>query len=264
MKDSIKSIISYRGFIYSSVRREFQSRYQSSLLGPVWVFIQPISLILIYTIVFSTLMKAKLPGNSSHAAYSIFLCSGIIFWNLLSEIIIKSVNVFVSNSNVLKKLNFPKICLPAIIIISSSINFIILFCVFVFVMLVTDSLHALSILYIIPLIVLLIIFAISLGMILGIVNVFFRDVSQFVLVFMQFWFWLTPIVYPLNILPHWAKVIVELNPATGIVLGSQQIFVTGTFPDIRILIPVFSASILFSIIAFVIFKKRSSDMVDEL
>lgn len=264
MKDTIKNLISYRGFIYSSVRREFQSRYQSSLLGPVWVFIQPISLILIYTIVFSTLMKARLPGNNSHVAYSIFLCSGIIFWNLLSEIITKSVNVFVSNANVLKKLNFPKMCLPAIIITSSSINFLILFFVFVIVMLVTGSLHVLSILYIIPLIVLLIVFAISLGMILGIINVFFRDVGQFVLVFMQFWFWLTPIVYPLNILPHWAKIIVELNPVTGIVLGSQQIFVTGTFPDVILLVPAFAASVFCTVLAFILFKKRSSDMVDEL
>jgi lipopolysaccharide transport system permease protein len=264
MIDSFKSIIRYRGFITSSIRREFQSRYQSSILGPVWMFIQPISMILIYTIIFSTLMKARLPGNNDHFAYSIFLCSGIIIWNLFSEILNKSVTLFIRNANLLKKLSFPKMCLPVIVVLGSLLNFAILLGVFFVVLVFSGNVHLNSVVFVIPLVLLLTIFSISFGLITGIINVFFRDVGQFISVFMQFWFWLTPIVYPITILPRWAKEIVELNPITGIVVFSQKMFVYGDVSDFNQLIPAIIASIICSALCILLFKKRSKDMVDEL
>ncbi len=264
MIDSLKQLLRYRGFITSSVRREFQSRYQSSILGPVWMFIQPISLILIYTVIFSTLMKARLPGNSDHFAYSIFLCSGIIMWNLFSEILSKSVTVFIRNANLLKKLSFPKICLPVIVFWGSIINFAILLGVFILVLVFSGNVHFISLVLVIPLVLLLSAFAVSFGMITGIINVFFRDVGQFISVFMQFWFWLTPIVYPINILPSWAREIVELNPLTGIVVFSQKMFVYGDVSNYRMLLPSLISSIVCCALCIVLFKKRSKDMVDEL
>lgn len=264
MIDSLKQLLRYRGFITSSVRREFQSRYQSSILGPVWVFVQPISLILIYTIIFSTLMKARLPDNNNQFAYSIFLCSGIIMWNLFSEILSKSVTIFIKNGNLLKKLSFPKICLPVIVFSGSLINFAILLGVFFLVLIFSGNIHLISILLVFPLVLLLSLFAVSFGMITGIVNVFFRDVGQFITVFMQFWFWLTPIVYPITILPGWAKEIVELNPLTGIIIFSQKMFVYGDVTNYILLLPSVIWSIVCCVLCILLFKKRSKDMVDEL
>ena len=82
-----KALWRYRHFIFASVQREFQSRYTNSLFGFAWPFLQPAVMILIYTLVFSQLMQAKIPGVQGEASYSIFLCAGLIAWNLNAELL---------------------------------------------------------------------------------------------------------------------------------------------------------------------------------
>lgn len=77
------AIYRYRGFILGSVKREFQAKYQKSMLGATWLVLQPLSMILVYTLVFSQVMKARLPGDAGTFSYSIYLCIGIITWGLL-------------------------------------------------------------------------------------------------------------------------------------------------------------------------------------
>ncbi|HEN3635303.1 TPA: ABC transporter permease, partial [Yersinia enterocolitica] len=112
MKEMLLAIYRYRGFIFGSVKRDFQSRYQMSMLGISWLVLQPLSMIIVYTVIFSQLMQARLPQTSGSFSYSIYLCSGILTWGLFAEIISRSQNVFTDNANLLKKLNFPRICLP--------------------------------------------------------------------------------------------------------------------------------------------------------
>lgn len=135
----IGSISRYRGFIIDSIRRDFQSRYQSSFLGALWLILQPVAMISVYTLVFSSLMRARLPDMNSPFAYSIYLCSGVLTWGLFTETLNGLVNVFLNNANILKKLNFPRICLPIIVSVSSLINFLIIFALFVLFMLVSGT-----------------------------------------------------------------------------------------------------------------------------
>ena len=107
-----KSLWAYRGFILGSVKREFQSKYRNSLLGAAWTVINPLAMIIVYTVIFSQVMHAKLPGVTGNFAYSIYLCSGILIWGLFSEIVGRAQNVFIENANLLKKLSFPRLCLP--------------------------------------------------------------------------------------------------------------------------------------------------------
>jgi len=93
----------YRDFILGSVRREFEARYRNSLLGTAWAILQPLSMIIVYTLIFSQIMKAKLPGVNNSLGYSIYLCAGIIPWGLFSEIMLRGINVFTENANALKK-----------------------------------------------------------------------------------------------------------------------------------------------------------------
>lgn len=103
----IKAIWSYRGFIWGSVQREFQSRYRNSLLGSFWAILTPLATILIYTLIFSRLMQVRLPGMNDTLAYSIYLCAGILTWGLFAEIIGRCQTVFLENANMIKKLTFP-------------------------------------------------------------------------------------------------------------------------------------------------------------
>ena len=83
----LRSLWRYRGFVASTVAREFQVRYQNSLLGVLWTVLNPLAMILIYTLIFSRVMQARMPGIESPFAYSIFLMSGLLPWGLFSEIL---------------------------------------------------------------------------------------------------------------------------------------------------------------------------------
>ncbi len=113
----------YRDFILASVKREFTSRYLGTQLGIFWAVAQPLALILIYTMVFSEIMKPALAGHPTRFAYSIYLTSGVITWGLFGDLLGRSVGIFVQNANLLKKVSVPKVTLPAIASLSALLNF---------------------------------------------------------------------------------------------------------------------------------------------
>ncbi|WP_227725897.1 ABC transporter permease, partial [Yersinia proxima] len=116
----------------------------------------------------------------------------------------------------------------------------------------------------IPIVAITLLFSISLGMIIAVLNVFFRDVGQFIIVALQFWFWLTPIVYPVSILPMWVQNVIHYNPLTGLVISAQKIFVSGEVPLLSNLLPSIIATVIFSMLGLSLFRKYGKDMVDEL
>ncbi|WP_410107676.1 ABC transporter permease [Vibrio cholerae] len=258
------AIYNYRGFILGSIKRDFQSRYQRSMLGAVWLVLQPLVMILVYTLIFSQVMKLRLPENSGPYMYSIYLCSGIITWGLFSEILSKAKNVFIDNANLIKKLKFPKICLPVIIVLTAFVNFMIVFSIFVVFLIITGNFPGVLIMDFLLVLILQIILTIGVGMILGVLNVFFRDVGQLVDVILQVLFWATPIVYTISIVPSWAKFWIMLNPLARLISAYQAIFVHHKSPDWWFLFPVLIFSIIFCIIGMHLFRKHSADMVDEL
>ncbi|WAT03616.1 ABC transporter permease [Rouxiella badensis] len=264
MKDMLLAIYRYRGFIISSVKRDFQSRYQTSMLGALWLVLQPLAMILVYTLVFSQVMRARMPGEAGPFAYSIYLCSGVLTWALFTEILDKSQNVFLGNANLIKKLSFPKICLPITVILSAVLNFLIIFTLFILFLVFTGNFPNMLFFAVIPLLCVQLIFSVGLGMIFGVMNVFFRDVGQFVTVLLQFWFWFTPVVYVLNSLPEWARHILMYNPMARLMACYQSIFAYHKMPDWYSLWPVLLLGIIFCALGMRLFKKHSADMVDEL
>jgi lipopolysaccharide transport system permease protein len=261
---SFKSIWFYKDYILGSVKREFQSKYRNSLFGAIWTVLNPLAMILVYMVVFSKVMNARLPGVDGTFSYGIYLCSGVLTWNLFAEIIGRSQSMFLDNANILKKLAFPRLCLPVIVVGSAFVNFSIIFSLFSIFLLLTDSFPGLVYLAVLPLITLLILFAIGLGMILGVLNVFFRDVGHFSGIFLQFWFWLTPVVYPISIIPDRFRALIAWNPMALIVQAFQAIFVQNQWPDWESLWLVFLLAIFFCLIGFKLFRQHAGDMVDEL
>ncbi|MCG9563301.1 ABC transporter permease [Vibrio chagasii] len=264
MKALLLAIFNYRGFIIGSVKRDFQSRYQTSMLGAIWLIIQPLAMILVYTLIFSQVMKARLPGETGKYAYSIYLCSGILTWGLFAEIVGRSKNVFIDNSNLIKKMSFPKICLPVIIVSTAVINFAIIFSLFAIFLIILGQFPFDRIFDLIAVLLIQITFSAGIGMIVGVLNVFFRDVGQLVDVLLQFLFWSTPIVYAIDIISDQLHSIVMLNPMARIISSYQSIFVHQKSPEWSLLIPVVLISIVCCCIGLILFRKHSADMVDEL
>lgn len=254
----------YRDFIFASVVRDLKSKYNRSLLGVLWTFIHPLSMILIYTLVFTQVMRAKLPDISGQFSYGIYLCSGLLVWGFFSELCNRLLGVFIENANLIKKIKFPRVCLPVISFISSGINFIIIFAFFVIFLFFTDNFPFPSFLAFFPLTLIVSILALGIGVTLGVLNVFFRDVSHFFSIFMNFWFWLTPIVYPLQILPEFAKRILALNPMLPVIKGYQDIFVYSLWPDWKSLLYPLFVGLFFLFFSIFLYKNKYIDLIDEL
>ena len=260
----LKSLWAYRGFILGSVKREFQSKYRNSLLGAAWTIINPLAMIIVYTVIFSQIMRARLPGVDSAYAYSIYLCAGVLTWGLFAEIVGRGQNVFLENANLLKKLSFPRLCLPVTVVANAGLNFAIIFALFTTFLVLSGNFPGLPYLAVLPVLAVMIAFAIGLGITLGVLNVFFRDVGQFFGIFLQFWFWMTPIVYTVRILPESLQPYMNLNPMTRLMTAFQVILVNGEWPNWYSLWPVVALALTLCVIGFGLFRRHAGEMVDEL
>ena len=260
----LRSMWSYRGFISGSVKREFQSRYQNSLLGAAWTVLNPLAMIVVYTVIFSQVMRARLPGMDSGFAYSIYLCAGVLTWGLFAEIVGRAQNVFLEHANLIKKISFPRICLPVIVVFNAGINFAIIFGLFVLFLVASGSFPGISFIAVFPVLLIQVAFAIGLGIIVGVLNVFFRDVGQFFAVLLQFWFWLTPVVYPASILPERILPYFNFNPLVPLVTAYHDILVHARWPDWSSLVFPAVLAMLFCVIGIRMFRKRVGEIVDEL
>lgn len=260
----LKALWNYRGFILGNVKREFQSKYRNSLLGSAWTVLNPLAMIIVYTVIFSEVMQAKLAGSTGTYAYSIYLCAGVLTWGLFSEIVMRAQGMFIDNANFLKKINFPRMCLPITVVANSLVNFGIIFSLFTLFLIFTGNFPGVVYIALIPAIIVLVVFAIGLGITIGVLNVFFRDVGQFFGIFIQFWFWLTPIVYPMTILPAGIKPYVLMNPIAGVIGIFQSVLVKGIWPDWMTILPASVSAIILSMLGLHLFRKHAGEMVDEL
>lgn len=263
-QNSLKALWEYRFFILSSIKTEYKTRFASSKLGFFWMIIQPLSMVLIYSLVLSQIMKGKLPGVETQYAYPIYILSGVIGWTLFSEVLNRCLNIFVDNGNLLKKLSFPRLALPLIVIGSSTINFALMLFLTYFVLAILGYFPISSILWLIPLVFLTLLLAISLGLFFGILNVFIRDIGQLIGIVMQFWFWLTPIVYMISIVPAKFQDFLLYNPVTGIIMGFQSVILYEKRPDLNALIFPLIVAIVFLILTAIIYKKAGEEMMDVL
>ena len=259
-----KPLWAYRGFILGSVKREFHAKYRSSMLGALWNIINPLAMIIVYTFIFSKVMQARLPGVTNDFAYSIYLCAGMLTWGLFAEIVGRAQNIFLEHANLLKKLSFPRLCLPVVVILIAALNFAIIFTLFTIFLIFSGNFPGWVWFAIFPVLIIQTAFAIGLGIILGVLNVFFRDVGQFFTIFTQFWFWFTPIVYIADALPVSGREWLAFNPMTNIVVSYQRILVNGLWPDWQSLWFMALLSLALCVLGLVLFRKHSGEMVDEL
>jgi homopolymeric O-antigen transport system permease protein len=259
-----KALWQYRGFVLGMVARDFRARYLGSVLGASWAIVNPLAQIAVYTLIFSQVMGARLPNVRDSFGYSLYLCAGILTWGYFVDVLQRSQTVFLEQANLLKKISFPRVTLPCYVFLSATVNFSISWGLFLAFLLVTGRWPGWPLLALIPLLLVQQVLAAGLGLILGVTNVFFRDVSQAVVVALQFWFWLTPIVYPLGTLPASVRDLIAWNPLLPLVTAYQGIVVGRHWPAWGELWPVCVLALLVAGLAETVFRHLSGAMVDEL
>ena len=260
----LRDLYLYRGFIVQSVRNELISRFSRSKLGGLWAILNPLSQVLIYALILSNVLRAKLPGIDSQYAYAIYLMAGLLGWTLFNEIVSRCLNIFIEHGNLMKKMSFPRVTLPAIVIGSCALNNLLLFISMLGIFALLGHQFNAAMLWLIPLTLILMIFSLGIGLILGVMNVFLRDIGQVIPIILQMLFWFTPIVYPVAIIPEAYRHWLNLNPMHPIIDAYQQILVYGNSPQWGGVLIILAIGIILSIVGLFMFRRSSAEMVDVL
>jgi len=254
----------YRFFISSSVRTELRTKFVRSRLGGLWMILNPLAQVLIFAFVLSAVLSAKLPGITNRYAYAIYLMAGTLGWSLFSEIVNRCLTLFIDNANILKKLAFPKIALPLIVVGSALVNNILLFLAILFIFGVLGHMPGAALIALPLLMAVTVALALGFGLALGVLNVFMRDVGQVVPVLMQFLYWFTPVVYMAHIIPEQYRGWLVFNPLIPIVTGYQDVLLYNRLPDLGALAGVGVLAAVLLLVSLVLFRKASPEMVDQL
>ncbi|HCO61628.1 MAG TPA: ABC transporter permease [Porticoccaceae bacterium] len=217
------------------VRQDLIDRYAGSVLGGAWSFFLPLAQILIFTLVFSKIMGARLEvlgQQLSQYSYSVYLIAGMLPWLSFSNTVLRTTTVFRDKAGLIAKVQVSLKSLPAYILVSEAAIFGISMVLYaVFLLLIGFPMDRYWLL--VPLVYLIQqLFAYGLGFGLAVLSVFIRDIREFISIVMQLWFWLTPIVYVVNILPASYHQLFVLNPFFTLVNSYRDVIINHKMPDL--------------------------------
>jgi lipopolysaccharide transport system permease protein len=248
--------------ILDLAKRDFTERYSGSALGFLWSFVYPLINILIYMIIFGSLMSARLPGTASVWGYGVYLIAGLVPWTAFANTVTRSSTVFLDKKNIISKIHIDLPSLPLFIVLSETITFVVTLVLFLCILFFTGFAFS-PYLLLIPVIYLIQqTFAYAIGFFLAIFVVFLRDLKEVVVIGMQIWFWFTPIVYIFEILPARVQEILFWNPMLPVISAFHDIFVLQKMPSFTYLTIVFLLSCLLIVLDYITFKKMEKDIRD--
>jgi ABC-type polysaccharide/polyol phosphate export permease len=243
---------------------DLKNRYSGSLLGLMWTVIHPLASFFIYYFVFSAILKVKLGFDYSEVNFSLWLFCGLLPWLFFSETVIRSTSSVLENANLVTKTIFPSQVVPVVISVSSFINHIIALIIFMIGLFWVGGQGITNIillpLYLVP----LILYTIGISWITASLNVFLRDIGQVIGVLINIWFYLTPIIYPINSAPEEIKVYLNWNPMMPIVEGYRQLFFKGEMIDLNTYIWDTLGGLMVFILGYFVFMKLKKSFADVL
>ena len=228
------------------------------------MIINPLAQVAIYALILSNVLAAKLPGIDNKYAYAIYLMAGLLAWTLFNETVSRCLTLFIEQGNLIKKMRFPRLALPAIVVGSSLVNNGLLFIAMLGVFLLLGHHFSTAMFWILPLTVVLVGFSLGIGLVLGVMNVFLRDLGQVVPIILQMLFWFTPIVYPVDIIPEEFRHLLRFNPLFHFTTAYQDIIVYGRSPDFSGVAVIFILTCLLLLLSLFLFRRANEEMVDVL
>ena len=224
----INDLWEYRELLYFLIWRDIKVLYKQTVIGVVWVILQPVLTMIIFSIIFGKL--AGIPSDG--IPYPIFTFAALLPWQFFSNSISHSGNSLISNEQLITKVYFPRLIIPAAAVLSGLLDFAISFIILLVMMFYYDLFPSINIL-LFPLFMLLtIITALGVSLWLAALNVQYRDIRYTIPFLIQFWLFATPVAYPISIIPEQWRLLYGLNPMTGVVEGFRWILLNkGENPD---------------------------------
>lgn len=261
------SLIQHGQLIYQLTKRDVIGRYKGSIMGILWSVILPIMMLSIYTFVFSSVFKARWPGqgeDESKMQFAIILFAGLIVYNLFAEVISKAPGLIISNVNYVKKVVFPLEILSVSVMLSALFNFCINVAVLLVAFLFFNGYLHWTVFWIPVIFLPLIVFTLGISWFVASLSVFMRDIQQVIGVLLTVTMFLSPIFYPVSAIPERLKFFLLFNPLAFIIEQSRQVIVWGRMPDLLGLTCYMLLAMLTMKLGFFWFQKTRKGFADVL
>ncbi len=259
MYNFFKNLVTHRYLLYNLASREIKSRYKQSVLGYFWVILNPFIQMLVLAFVFSFFVRLPTEFN---IPYSVFLYSGLLPWNLFLFSVTSATNSLIENDSLLKKVYFPREIIITAAILAKTYDFLLASTVFV-LFLIYFKIQVSLIIFYLPLVLFIqILFSLGLSFILSALNLFYRDVQYLMNAVFLIWFYLTPVIYPVELIPQRFRWVFQLNPMAVLINAERRtIFGGGDLNFKSLAIAVLLSLVIFQI-GYKIFKKLEGLFAD--
>jgi len=225
MFSGIKTLFSYRELLFSLTKKELKVKYRGSALGFLWSLLNPILTMLVYSFVFSVVLRAGIQE------FAIFLICVLLPFNFLSNSVNYGTGSIIGNSNLVNKIYFPREIIPLSIVLANLFNFL-LELVALFIVLGILRYPFYIYLYVLPIAIFMQFFlVVGMTLLVSALNVFFRDLQHLITIIMMVWFFGTPVIYPLSLVPDKYQFIMKINPMTIYAAYYRNIFYFVKYPE---------------------------------
>jgi lipopolysaccharide transport system permease protein len=254
----LAELYQYRGLITTWTRREIKVRYKQSLLGAAWAILQPMALMLMFTLVFS--MLARIPTDG--IPYPVFSYAAVLPWTFFSTTISFGTTSLINNLNLVTKTYFPREILPIGILGASFVDYLIASTIFIGMLFYYQTPLTPAVLWLPVILLIQIMLMLGISFLASALSIHYRDVRFIVPLGLQLWFYATPIIYPFSLVPDRMKAVYALNPMVGVINSYRRIFLSGMAPDPSVLLAsgVVGAVVLF--IGYRVFKHLERTFAD--
>lgn len=259
----IKDIYKWRELLWQMVGREVKARYKQSILGYFWVILNPLAQMLVMSFAFSIIMR--IPTNSaSNIPYSIFLFVALLPWNLFASSLGSAAASIVGAGGLVTKIYFPRTILVIATIVAKIIDFLFANIVLVIYMIIYNIPININILWVIPIFFIQQIFTLGLSLFFAAANLLYRDIQYLLSMILLLWMYVTPIIFPADLVPEKYRIVFQLNPMAVIINAYRQVILAGGVPKYSSLAIAIVVSLITLLIGFKYFKSREKIFADNI
>ncbi len=257
----LDELMQFRDLFYILTWRDIKVRYKQTVLGVLWVILQPLVTMFVFTIFFGNF--AKIP--SGDLPYSLFVLLGLVYWGYFSQALNRTSGSLIENQQLIKKIYFPREIIPLSSVITSFVDFLVSFCLLILVLIAyQQSINLLFVFIVLCATVVVTLVSSGLGMFLAALNVTYRDVRYILPFFLQMLIFVTPVIYPLEIVRPAFRIILSLNPLAGYIEALRSSLSYGSISDPYVLLTSTIAAVAIFIIGNGYFKYAERKFADIL
>ena len=253
-----RSLLNNRELLFQLTLKQIKSRYKQSVLGISWAIIRPLGMMMVFTVIFSKFIKVPSDG----IPYPIFSYCALLPWSFFTTSLSSGINSMTSNSSLIQQIYFPRMIFPLSAVISSFVDYAIASVIFIGLLIFYKVQLTIYVLFLIPILLLQILFTLAVCFFGSALNVFYRDIGQAIMFLTGLWMYACPIVYPISVIPEKYRMLYALNPMVGIIDGYRKVIIQGVAPNWDFILISFVVTVLTVIISFKIFKKLEIQFAD--